>query len=48
MAASKHHSDLVIYRLAMTSYLVAAIDRFFAKTNKAQGTKYLIKYADHA
>ena len=27
---------------------MAAIDRFFAKINKAQGTKYLIKYADHA
>ena len=48
MAASEHHSDLVIYPLTLTPYSMATINRFFENTNKAQGMKYLIKDADHA
>jgi len=46
MAASKDHFVPMI--LTLTPYSMAEIDWFFAKTNKAQGMKYLIKDADHA
>ena len=48
MVASKQYSDVIIYALTLTPYLMATINRFFAKTNKAQGTKNRIKDADHA
>ena len=43
MAASKHHSDLTLM-----PYSMATFGMFFAKTNKPQRAKYLIKDADHA
>jgi len=44
----KYLSDLIVYPLTLTSYSTATIRGFFAKTNRAQSVKYLIKGADHA
>jgi len=48
MTPSQHNSDLIIYSPTLKPYSIATMARFFAKTNKTQGIKYMIKDADHA